>query len=116
MKSISFFESFYIHKNPIDLRKNINGLCVIVQENMKLDLRSSSLFVFCNKRRNLIKILYFDKSGFALWIKKLEESKFPWPKNMDEEIIFIEQKDLELLLEGINIWSKHKEVYFETIV
>jgi len=116
MKSIKEFQFFYIHKNPIDLRKNIMGLSVIVQTQMNLDLRSSSLFIFCNKRRNLIKILYFDKSGFALWIKKLEESKFPWPKNLENEVISIELKNLELLLQGINVWSKHKEVFFETVI
>jgi hypothetical protein len=60
--------------------------------------------------------LYFDKSGFALWLKKLESMKFPWPKQDDESVISIEAKDLEMMLDGINIWTKFKEVHFEYII
>jgi transposase len=83
---------------------------------MKLDLRAKSLFIFCNKPRTRLKILYFDRSGFALWLKKLEDSKFPWPKNFDEDVILIEAKNLELLLEGINVWSRFNDVHFEHVI
>ena len=98
------------------MRKSINGLSVIVATEMKLDLKSSSLFIFCNKPRTHLKILYFDKSGFALWLKKLEGGKFPWPKIGEEEVIHIGAKDLEFILDGINIWTRFKEVHFENII
>lgn len=85
MKAIAEFENIYIHRAPVDMRKNINGLAAIVEAEMKLNLRTSSLFVFCNGRRTHVKILYFDRSGFALWLKKLDDSKFPWPSHVDEE-------------------------------
>ena len=116
MRSIFDFKNLYIHRLPVDMRKNINGLSVIVQEEMKLDLKSSSLFIFCNQRRTRLKILYFDRSGFALWLKRLEESKFPWPKDYDEETISISTQDMALLLEGINVWSRFEEVHFEHVV
>ena len=116
MRSIFYFESLYIHRDPVDLRKNINGLSVIVCEEMKLDLKSRSLFIFCNQRRTHIKILYFDRSGFALWLKRLEDSKFPWPKNWNEETISVAAKDFELVLDGINIWSRFQDVHFEKVV
>jgi len=116
MKSISSFDALYIHRVPVDMRKSINGLSVIVQEEMKLDLKSSSLFIFCNKRRTHMKILYFDNSGFALWFKRLEESKFPWPRKLEEDVIKIHLKDMRLLLDGINIWSRFKKVHFETVL
>jgi transposase len=116
MRSIFDFEELYVHRAPVDMRKNINGLAVIVQEEMKLDLRSSSLFVFCNERRTRMKILYFDKSGFALWLKRLEESKFPWPKNLGQETISITREDMALLLDGVNVWSRFEEVHFEHVV
>src|ERR1700733_7746273 len=102
MKSIFDFKNLYIHRNPVDLRKSINGLSSIVAEEMKLDLKGSSLFIFSNQRRTHMKILYFDRSGFALWLKRLEGEKFPWPRNFDKEIISIEAKEMALLLEGIN--------------
>ncbi len=91
MKSITEFGSLYLHRNPVDMRKNINGLSVLVKEGMGLELKSSSLFIFCNQRRTHLKILYFDKSGFALWLKRLEGSKFSWPKNLEEEVVSINQ-------------------------
>src|ERR1043166_2314486 len=110
MKSIFDFEKLYVHRTPVDLRKNINGLSIIVSEEMKLDLKSKSLFIFCNSRRNRMKILYFDRSGFALWFKRLEDSKFPWPTKFDDDIVAIDPKNFELLLEGINVWTKFKDV------
>ena len=116
MKSIHEFERIFIHKGFVDMRKSINGLSVIVAEEMKLDLKSSSLFIFTNKRRTHMKILYFDKSGFAMWLKRLEGTKFSWPKKIEKEVIEVEAKDLELLLEGLNIWTRFKEVDFDHVI
>lgn len=96
MRAVSSFENIYIHRRPVNMRKSINGLSVIVDQEMGLDLQSSSLFIFCNKRRTHLKILYFDKSGFALWLKRLEASKFPWAKGFDKEVIEMGSSDLEL--------------------
>ena len=116
MKSICEFQNLYIHRRPIDMRKSINGLSAIVSEDMKLDLKSSSLFIFSNKRRTHMKILYFDRSGFALWLKRLEEGKFPWPKSLDEDTVSISFEDMKLLLEGINVWTRFDDIYFEKVV
>ena len=116
MKSIHDFEKIYIHKTPVDMRKSINGLSVIVAGDMQLDLKSPSLFVFTNKRRTHLKILYFDKSGFALWLKRLEASKFSWVKGVDSDVMEITAEDMELLLDGLNIWTRFKKVHFEKII
>jgi transposase len=115
MKSIFDFDKLFIHRAPVDMRKSINGLSSIVAQEMKLDLKSRSLFIFCNGRRTHMKILYFDRSGFAIWFKRLEDSKFPWPRNFEEETISIEAKNLELLLEGINVWTRFNDVHFEHV-
>lgn len=116
MKSVSEFENLYIHRDPVDLRKNINGLGAIVEAEMRLDLKSSSLFIFCNQRRTHMKCLYFDRSGFALWLKRLEDSKFPWPSKLDEETVLISLDDMKLLLEGVNVWTRFETVHFEHVV
>jgi transposase len=117
MKSIFEFENLFIHRRPLDMRKNINGLSIIVAEEMKLDLKAKSLFIFCNKPRTRLKILYFDHSGFALWLKKLEDSKFPWPGvNFKQETILISPHELEMVLQGINIWTRFEEVHFEKTI
>jgi transposase len=62
-----------------DMRKSINGLSVLVERAMEMNPFDGDLFVFCNRRRNMIKILYWDKNGFALWHKRLEKHRFHWP-------------------------------------
>ena len=116
MKSISEFENLYIHRLPVDMRKSINGLTAIVQAEMKLDLRTSALFIFTNQRRTHLKMIYFDRSGFALWLKRLEDSRFPWPTNEEDETVRIKLKDLESLLDGINVFTRFRDVHFETVV
>ena len=116
MKSIFDFTGIFIHKLPVDMRKSINGLSAIVVEEMKLDLKSQSIFVFSNRRRTHMKILYFDRSGFALWLKRLESSRFSWPRDMNEDVIEIIADDMKLLLDGVNIWTRFKKVDFENIV
>ena len=116
MKSLSSFEKIYIHKNYVDFRKSINGLSAIVVSDMSLDLRKSAIFIFCNQKRSHMKMLYFDRSGFALWMKRLEDAKFSWPKRIDNDVIEISCEDIELLLSGINIWTRFENVYFEEII
>lgn len=116
MRSTSSFDNIYICREFVDFRKSITGLSIIVESEMKLDLRKPSLFIFCNKRRTHMKMLYFDRSGFALWLKRLEDAKFSWPKNIATEVIEIASRDLDLLLDGINIWTRFENVYFESVV
>jgi hypothetical protein len=63
-----------------------------------------------------MKMLYFDKSGFALWLKRLEDAKFSWPKKIEKDVIEITSEDIELLLEGVNIWTRFESIYFDSII
>lgn len=66
----------YLAFGPTDLRKSIDGLAMIVQESFKLDPFSKSLFVFCNRKQDKIKILQWDHNGFWLYYKRLEKGRF----------------------------------------
>ena len=105
MKALDQFLSVYLWRDPVDFRKSINGLSAMVQEELKLDPYSSTLFVFCCQRKKRLKILYWDRTGFALWYKRLEEDLFPWPRTEKEELIKISPRELEWILSGINIWK-----------
>ncbi|MDA3809026.1 MAG: IS66 family insertion sequence element accessory protein TnpB [Spirochaetaceae bacterium] len=72
--------NIYVKPGATDMRKQINGLSVIVQEELEKGPFSGSLFLFCNKTRKLLKILYWDRNGFCLWLKRLEKDKDPWPQ------------------------------------
>lgn len=105
MKSPQEFKKVFIHRDPVDMRKAINGLCEIVQEAGIGSLMEPHLFVFSGRRRNVIKVLYFDRSGFCLWQKRLEVDKFPWPKKLTESVVSVTPDQLSWLLEGYDVWK-----------
>jgi transposase len=71
--------SVYLHRTPIDMRRQIDGLSAMVAGVMQHNPLSGSLFVFINKRRNTLKILTWERNGFIVWYKRLEQQKFEWP-------------------------------------
>ena len=104
----------YVKPGETDMRKQINGLSIIVQEELELDPFSGALFLFCNKRRHLLKILYWDKTGYCMWLKRLEKARFPWPMNRTE-VQQIDLEQLRQLLAGINFWEAHEEVRYSSV-
>ena len=94
----------YLHREPVDFRKQINGLAVLVQTSMQLDVMGDALFVFTNRRRDRIKILYWDRTGFCLWLKRLEQHRFHWPLKHDDGIVTLTGEELNWLLAGFDIF------------
>lgn len=90
----------YLYRGAADMRKSFDGLCGIVRSEFEADPISGSLFVFCNRRRNMIKLLYWDRDGFALWYKRLEKGTFRTPKP-GSGAAEIDRRSLALLLEGV---------------
>ena len=105
---------FFIRPGVTDLRKAVNGLTLLVQNEMENDPFSKSLFLFCNRQRKLLKIVYWDKNGFCLWQKRLEKQKFPWPRT-DTEAREISFEQLSMLLAGIDFFKAHKELSFSRV-
>ena len=97
-----------------DMRKAINGLSIMVEQHLGEDPFSGDLFVFCNRRRNMIKILYWDKNGFCLWHKRLEKHRFQWPRYADE-LVMIAARELEWLLDGLDFTSAHQRLYYRAV-
>ena len=109
--------SIYLHRDPVDFRKAINGLSVIVQEQMALSPFDRALFVFCNKRRTQLKVLYWDHSGFALWQKRLEKSHFKWPKKHMDSTVTLTHEQWGWLLRGLDISQikPHEPLFYQAI-
>jgi len=114
MKLLSSKVSVSVAVGSTDMRKAINGLSMIVEENFDFDLFSGHLFVFCNRRRTIIKILFWDQNGFCLWQKRLEKDKFFWPES-DEEVVNISGQQLSWLLAGLDIGAAHKKLYCKQV-
>jgi len=108
----------YLHREPVDFRKAINGLSVMVQEQMALSPFERALFVFCNKRRTQIKVLYWDETGFALWQKRLERDKFKWPRKCSDDTIVLDHEQWCWLLRGFDIaqLKPHKTLFYRSVL
>jgi transposase len=92
----------YLHRDAVDFRKNINGLAAVVEQGLRLDPFAAALFVFSNRRRDRIKILGWQRSGFWLLCKRLEDQRFIWPRS-DQQVIELSVEQLHWLLEGIDL-------------
>ncbi|ADH98367.1 IS66 family insertion sequence element accessory protein TnpB [Salisediminibacterium selenitireducens] len=111
-------KNVYLARGSTDLRKSIDGLAAIVQEGFELDPFSSSLFVFCNRYRDKIKILYWDHNGFWLYYRRLEKGRFPWPTSGSDEPMIITERQLRWLLDGLPLDQKgaHRKMNPEKVV
>jgi len=89
---------------PIDMRKSINGLIVLVVETLKQDPQSKHLYLFYSKNRDKIKAILWDKNGFVLLYKKMEKQKFIFPKNIHEPHLEIDSHLLKWLLQGFDFY------------
>ncbi len=105
MKRPEDFTGVFIHRERVDMRKGMNGLAEVVEEAGMGDLQGANLFVFSGRRKNTIKVLYFDKTGFALWTKRLEEARFPWPKHHEDEVVKLTPEQFSWLLDGYDVWK-----------
>jgi transposase len=98
-----------------DMRKHINGLSIIAAEEISDEIFNGNLFLFCGRRRKILKILYWDRNGFCLWIKKLEKDKFPWPKDQNE-IRELNKQQLSMLLDGIDFFNPHQKLSYKSVL
>jgi transposase len=106
----------YLALGNTDMRKSINGLSILVQEHLEMNPLSGHLFVFCNRTRTIIKVLYWDRNGFCLWQKRLEQQHFTWPESV-QEVMQIDQRQLGWLLEGLDMcrMKAHEALRYSTL-
>ena len=105
----------FVRPGATDMRKQINGLALLVQEQMQLSPFELGLFVFCNGQRRILKALYWDRTGYCLWMKRLEKQRFPWPQEAAEARQQIDADQLRMLLSGIDFWRAHEEISYEQV-
>lgn len=93
----------YISSANIDMRKQIDGLASIVEQQFKLDAMTDMMFVFHNRHCDKVKILYWDSDGFCLLYKRIEKGKFHFPKRLDSDKYTVTEKELNWLMHGLHI-------------
>ena len=104
LKNISEYNGIYLAIGPTDLRRAVDGLSHMVKQDFQMDPFGNYLFLFCNKNRNRLKALSWDKNGFCLFYKRLDGmgARFTWPKDQDA-LRCISALQLKLLLDGFSI-------------
>ncbi len=99
---------------PADLRRSFEGLALLVKQALREDERSSQIFVFTNKRRDRIRLLYWDGTGLWLMTKRLEQGTFAWPQVPDGAAkIRLRSEALEMLLSGIDLKGARMRPWYE---
>ena len=97
-----------------DMRRSFDGLCALVQCQLKQDPFSGHLFVFINRRRDRVKLLYWCGDGFAIWYRRLEKGTFQLPSaGKDEVRLEMKASDLSLILDGIELTSVRRRPRYE---
>ena len=94
----------HLCREPVDFRKAINGLSALVAEELELDPFSAEVFAFCNRRKDQVKLLAWERNGFILWQKRLERDRFPWPAAGDDSVVVVTGRELNWLLDGIDVF------------
>ena len=105
MLSFSGSLKVFVAIEACDLRKGFNGLYAAVSERLQEDPKSGALFVFANRRRTRLKILYWDGTGLWLLIKRLEEGTFAWPKDIEpgKTKLALTPQALAMLTDGVDL-------------
>ena len=106
----------YLHRQAIDFRMGINGLAVLVEQALGMNPFASAVYVFSNRRRNRVKILGWDRTGFWLMLKRLEQDRFIWPAEATVPTLTVEQ--LHWLLDGIDlsVTLRHPHRHYERVM
>jgi len=100
------------------MRKSIDGLSALVEGELELDPFAARLYVFTNRKRDKVKVLYWERSGFVVWYKRLEKARFPWLDGAASEVVTVSGRELNWLLDGID-WFRvkpHEALRFESVM
>jgi transposase len=104
----------YIRPGRTDLRKAVNGLTVMIEQQMAGEPFSGNVYLFCNKERRLLKAVWWEKNGFWLSQKRLEKDKYPWPQT-GEDARELRAEELSMLLAGIDFFKAHKALHYKKV-
>ena len=106
--------SVYLCVEPVDFRKQINGLSMMVESQLSMSPLSSAVFAFTNRRRDRVKLLVWERNGYVLWLKRLEQARFCWPK-AETPVITLTGQELNWLLDGLDLrFSRpHAALHYE---
>ena len=95
-------QKIFVYTNPVDMRKSINGLVIILLEMFEKNPQSGDCYLFVNRPRNKIKCLMWDQNGFVLYYKRLEKGRFNYSQHLNGDEIIVTTQQLRALLMGLD--------------
>jgi transposase len=113
MLTFSSTQRIYLAIEPVDMRKQFNGLWALAAEKLREDPFGGAFFVFTNKDRDRLKILFWDGSGVWVMAKRLEKGRFTWPRGSSGVKLELEPAALTMLLSGIDLKDGCKKPWYE---
>ncbi len=104
----------YLYRDPVDFRKSFRGLAALVEQELGHNPFDGGLYAFSNRRRDKVKLLYWEDNGFVLYYKSLAEEQFRWP-GVGDEVMPLSGEQINWLLDGydIGLMKGHKKLYYE---
>jgi len=96
----------YLCVAPVDMRKQATGLALLVEQSLGCNVFEPALYVFSNRRRDRVRILYWERNGLCLWSKRVEKQQFIWPRAMADAAVQMSGRELNVLLDGFDVWSR----------
>jgi transposase len=118
MRPAATLPRVYLCREPVDFRKGMRSLAVLVEQSLELDPFAEALYVFCNRRRDAVKCLYWERNGFCLWHKRLEQERFKWPRHLEGGVVQLDGQQLNWLLDGYDLraLTPHKALFYKTVL
>ena len=102
----------WLYTQSTDMRKSYDGLSALVKHTLHEDPTSGHLFVFINRKRTQMKVLYFDRSGYCVWSKRLEQGRFQYRSDGTDKVL-LSWTQLKLILEGIELKNTRRYKRFQ---
>ena len=117
MRPASNGPKVFLCVEPVDFRKSIAGLSLIVEQALELNPFDPALYVFINRKRDKLKILYWERNGFCLWYKILQQERFKWPSSAQASTMTLSSEQLNWLIDGFDLWHNppHQTMSLESV-
>lgn len=117
LRPVESIPKVYLCVTPVDFRKSITGLSLLVEQTLGLNPFDTTLYVFINRRRDKIKMLLWEKNGFVLWYKRSEKQRFQWPTGHTAATLTLNGQELNWLLDGFDLWRNqpHASLNYDSV-
>jgi len=96
----------YLCVSPVDGRKQATGLALLIEQSLGRDVFEPALYVFANRRKDRVRIIYWERNGLCLWSKRVEKQQFVWPPPSSGMTVTMSGRELNALLDGFDVWSR----------